>query len=81
VKVFNGLNLDVIDSFYAFNPSFKGGVRVGAADVNGDGLADIIVGAGAGGGPQVNILNGANLNVLQSFYAFDPTFKGGVYVG
>jgi hypothetical protein len=81
VKVFNGLNLDVIDSFYAFNPSFKGGVLVGAADVNGDGLADIIVGAGAGGGPQVNILNGANLNLLQSFYAFDPTFKGGVYVG
>ena len=35
-------------SFFAFDPSFGGGVRVAAEDTNGDGFADIVVGSGIG---------------------------------
>ena len=42
-----------IASFFPYIPAFEGTVRVAAADVNGDGLADIITGPGAGGGPHV----------------------------
>ena len=54
---------------------------VAAGDVNGDGIADIIVGAGEGGGPEVKVFNGANLNLLADFFAYDPTLRGGVRVG
>jgi hypothetical protein len=80
VKVFNGVQGNLLQSFFAFDPSFTGGVRVAAGDVNGDGFADIITAAGPGGGPHVKIFNGVQGNLLQSFFAFDPTFQGGVNV-
>ena len=80
VKVFSGADLSVVDSFYAFGPTFTGGVSVAAGDVNGDGKADIITGAGPGGGPHVKVFSGADLSVLDSFFAFDGSFHGGVTV-
>jgi len=72
-------------SFFAYAPSFRGGVRVAIGDVNGDGSPDIITGAGPGGGPQVNVYNVDNstgaVSLQTSFFAFDePFFAGGVYV-
>ena len=80
VEVFNGVDLSLYYSFYAYNPGFIGGVQVAVGDVNGDGRADIITGAGPGGGPHVVVFNGANLSVLASFHAYDPRFSGGVNV-
>jgi hypothetical protein len=85
VKVFDGASLRngkvvVIDSFFAYAASFAGGVRVAAADINGDGFADIITGAGPGGGPHVKVFSGKDLSVIRSFYAYDGAFAGGVFV-
>jgi hypothetical protein len=80
VKVFDGATGALIQSFYAYAPTFTGGVTVAAADVTGDGKADIITGAGAGGGPHVKVFDGATGAVVQSFYAYAPTFTGGVFV-
>lgn len=72
-------------SFFAYASSFTGGVRVALGDVNGDGTAEVITGAGPGGGPQVNVysvntLSGA-VALQTSFFAFSaPSFTGGVYV-
>jgi Domain of unknown function (DUF4394)/Bacterial Ig domain/FG-GAP-like repeat/FG-GAP repeat len=80
VRVLSGANLAQIHSFMAFDPAFTGGVNVAAGDVNGDGFADIIVGAGAGGGPQVAVYDGKTGSLLQSFMAYDTGFHGGVSV-
>jgi len=80
VTVYDAVTLQPVRSLFAFAPSFTGGVYVAAGDVNGDGRADIICGAGAGGGPQVTIFSGADGSVLASFFAFPPTFAGGVRV-
>lgn len=80
VKVFDGSSGVELRSFFAYAPTFTGGVRVAAGDVNGDGLADIITGAGAGAGPHVKVFDGQSGALLRSFFSHDPSFTGGVFV-
>jgi hypothetical protein len=80
VKIWSGATHTLMGQFFAFAPSFHGGVFVAVGDVNGDGIPDIIVGADAGAGPHVEVFNGANLSLMYSFFAFDPTYSGGVRV-
>jgi hypothetical protein len=76
----NTASFSLRQSFFAFNPAFTGGVRVAAGDANGNGMDDIICGAGPGGGPDVSVFDGVTDGLLRSFFAFDPAFTGGVYV-
>ncbi len=80
VRVYSGANLSLLQSFFAYDPAFTGGVRVAAGDINGDGRADLITAAGAGGGPHLKSFSGADLSVLNSFEVFTQDFTGGVYV-
>jgi hypothetical protein len=80
VRVFNGADGMMIQSFFAYGPAFTGGVFVGAGDVDGDGRDDIITAPGPGGGPNVKVFSGTNLAVLRNFLAFDAGFTGGVRV-
>jgi hypothetical protein len=81
VRVFNGQNLAEIHSFFAYDPAFRGGVTVRLGDVSGDGFADVVTGAGVGGGPHVRVFDGRTLTEIQSFFAGDPESRGGVFVG
>jgi hypothetical protein len=80
VKVFSGKDGSVLQSFFAFGPTFTGGVRVAAQDINGDGRADIVTGAGPGGAPIVEAFSGVNGQLIFSAMAYAPNFTGGVYV-
>ena len=80
VKVFDGVTGAEVRSFFAYDPSFRGGVNVAVGDVNGDGFSEIITGAGQGGGPQVNVFDGATGGLIQSFFAYDSSVRGGVAV-
>lgn len=95
VRVFNGVDLSQLASFFAYDPAFPGGVNVAAGDIDGDGRADIITAAGAGGGPHVQVFSGEAVTrlgfftphdaafyegILATFYAYDPRFPGGVHV-
>jgi hypothetical protein len=78
VRVYDGRTFQMIRDFFPLPAGFTGGVFVAAGDVNGDGFADIVAAADAGGGPQVTITSGRDGNLLASFYATAPTFTGGV---
>ena len=82
VQVFNGATnfTTTLFDFFAFSTAFTGGVDVAGGDFNADGFADMVVGAGPGGGPQVNIFDGRTGNILTQFYAYDVSFTGGVTV-
>jgi hypothetical protein len=69
----------VLANFFAYG-TFSGGVFVAAGDVNGDGKADIVTGAGAGGGPHVKVFSGKTGAEIRSFFAFDQSVSGGVRV-
>jgi hypothetical protein len=84
VRVFDGTTgaplSGAVGTFNAYNRGFTGGVYVAAGDVNGDGIDDIVTGAGKGGGPHVKVFSGISGSVLASFFAYDLAFKGGVRV-
>jgi hypothetical protein len=80
VKVFSGTDGTLIGSVLAFEPSFRTGVNVAATDLDGDGKAEVIVGAGNGGGPAVAVFHGGDLKEVQRFFAFESSFRGGVNV-
>src|SRR5437764_12865150 len=74
----SGQNGSVLDSFFAYDARFTGGVYIAGTDVNRDGREDIITGAGAGGGPELVIFRSSDLAVLNSYFAAAPSFTGGV---
>lgn len=80
VKVFDAATGTQIRSFYAFDPSFEGGVRLAVGYFDSDFTTDIVVGAGPGGGPNVKVIGGATGATIRSFFAYDPSFTGGVTV-
>jgi uncharacterized repeat protein (TIGR01451 family) len=68
-----------VGSFVPF-PGFPGTVTVATGDLNGDGIPELVVGAGPGGAPHVKVFDGAMGAELASFYAFAESFPGGVNV-
>lgn len=91
VRVFDGKDLHLVREFMAFDQNFRGGCTIAAGDYNGDGIVDLAVAAGQGGGPRVFVIDGrkfddiVNAEVaasarLADFFAFDPKFGGGVSV-
>lgn len=82
VVAYSGRTGAILANFFGFSVNFSGGVRVAAGDLKGVGHADIITGAGLGGGPNVAAyaIKDGSSNMIASFFAFAPTFTGGVYV-
>jgi hypothetical protein len=80
VKIFNGKDLSLLFSFYAYANNFTGGVSICALDVNDDGIRDLVTGAGVGGAPHVRVWDGATHTLLSEWFAYDPAFRGGVNV-
>jgi hypothetical protein len=82
VRVFSGANPAItLRDFFAYNTNFTGGVRVAAADVDGDGFADIITAPGASGAPDLRVFDRGTPLLLDEFLAYDASFLGGVFVG
>lgn len=80
VRIFDGYPKAQTKEFLAYDKNFKGGVRVAVGDVDGDGVSEIITGAGFDGSPQIKIFDSQGKQKYKTFFAFDKKFKGGVYV-
>ncbi|MBN9521577.1 FG-GAP repeat protein [bacterium] len=78
VRVFDGNSGAMVRNIMALAPAFRGGLFVAAADFNGDGVADVAVAPGAGGGPVVQVYDGATGGLVANFLALDETFRGGL---
>ena len=87
VKIVSGADGAVLADFFGIDdPAFRGGARATLADVNGDGVADLIVSAGTGVGPRIAVWDGTTLGndnpvrLVNDFFAFEPTLRNGAYV-
>ncbi|HEX4610580.1 MAG TPA: FG-GAP-like repeat-containing protein, partial [Urbifossiella sp.] len=79
-----------VADFFAFEPTLRNGAYVAVGDVNGDGIDDLVFGAGPGGGPRVLVVSGATVmsagpaaaidTPVANFFAGDVNNRGGVRV-
>ncbi|MBV9666178.1 MAG: VCBS repeat-containing protein [Actinobacteria bacterium] len=87
VKAFNqdgtpyvGINRTAPTSFFAYDGSMTSGVTLAVGDLDGNGCDEIITGTGVGAAPVVRVFNNDGSNAQLDFTAYDPNFKGGVWV-
>jgi hypothetical protein len=82
----NGQVVELARFYGIADPNFRGGARSAVGDVNGDGVGDVVVAAGFGGGPRVAGFDGKMLasgdpqRVFPDFYAFEQTLRNGVFI-
>lgn len=65
--------------FFAYDPSFGGGVSVAIGDVTGSGVPEIVTGSGPGMPPRVRVFS-TDGQLLSEFNAYAEGFVGGVSV-
>jgi hypothetical protein len=83
VQLFTAQGGKLVATGTAFQPfiGFLGEVRGTAADVNGDGVGDLVLGTGPNGGSSIRILDGKTFkDVVPQFLAFESSYTGGVFV-
>jgi autotransporter-associated beta strand protein len=87
VQVYRGTDFVKIADFFGIDdPNFRGGARAAAGDINGDGVDDLVIAAGFGGGPRIATFNGKAIAVnspqklFGDFFAFEQTLRNGVFV-
>lgn len=78
VKVFNR-QFEETTSFNALNGSFEGGLDVAVGDVDGDGVDEIVIGAGRDGGPMVQVFEGDGTLKAQ-WFAYSESLRTGIKV-
>ncbi|HEY8505387.1 MAG TPA: FG-GAP-like repeat-containing protein [Gemmataceae bacterium] len=86
VRVLRGRDRSVIADFFGIEDlGFRGGARAAAGDLSGDGVPDLLVGAGFGGGPRVAAFDGTSLSgvpqkLFADFFVFEQTLRNGVFL-
>jgi uncharacterized membrane protein len=80
VQVYDAITNAKKFDFFAFDTGMRSGVSVATGDVTGDGVEDVITGAGFGGGANVKVFDGSTGHLVASWFAYGPSFRGGVWI-
>lgn len=90
VLVFSGADFGILADFMGIqDDAFRGGARPAIGDVTGDGVLDLVISAGFGGGPRVTVWDGnavlagrttAADSPLANFFTFEDTLRNGAFV-
>lgn len=92
VRIFSDVDRDgfvsdnAIDNVFPYG-GFSGGVRLAVGDIDNDGREDLITAPGPGGGPEITVFRDidgdgrvSDQGAFDRFNAYDPGFRGGVYL-
>jgi len=80
VKVYKYNNSkEVLGEWNAFDNA-ECGASVAMGDIDYDGKAEVIVGAGPGGGPHIRVYEADGTRKAIQFFAFHPDYRGGIDV-
>jgi hypothetical protein len=69
-------------SYVAYEDDYAGGTRVVVADLDGDGVDEMMTAPGRNREPEVRVftLDGKAVEGFPSFLVYDPAFRGGVHL-
>lgn len=79
IRVFSAAGV-LLQQFLAYAPNVTSGVSVAIGDIVAGGKQEIVTGAGPGGAAHVRTFDATGKAVGSGFYAYDPSFTGGVWV-
>lgn len=79
VKIYNNYGV-LLKQFLGYGKTWQGGVNIAAGDINNDGIGEIALGANSGATPHVRVFNNTG-ELLESFYAWEAGFNGGLNLG
>jgi len=79
VKIFDQTG-KLTGQFLAYSKRWQGGFNLTTGDLNNDGISEIAVGALSGATPHVRVFDNHGV-LLESFYAYESGFNGGVNIG
>lgn len=78
IKVFSGQGNNLLQNFFAYGPTVTTGVFVASGDLDGNGLAEVVVSLDRGSLPAVRVFAGPVMGTpRQEFLAFNSPFRGG----
>ncbi len=80
VRVYESTTGNERFSFFPYESTFTGGVRVATGDLNQDGVDDIVTSPAEGGSARVQVFDGATGVQVANFFVFDPNFRGGAEI-
>ncbi len=87
VRVIDGQSGAVIADFFGIeDANFRGGARLATGDVNGDGVDDLLVAAGFGGGPRVagyagqTLVSNTPVKLFTDFFVFESSLRNGIFL-
>ncbi len=82
VVIYDGKTAAILGSALVFESTFTGGIFLAAGDIDGDGVADLIISPDEGGGPRVRVFRSGNFDrVIADFFGIeDPDFRGGARI-
>ena len=77
-----GTNLErIVTTFYAYDPAFLGGVRVGTSQATNSSAVNITTGSGVGSPVDIRVFSGTNFEMLDALFDVLPEMNDGVYMG
>lgn len=81
VRILHDLRADAAFDFFAYDPAFRGGVKVAVADLNGDGIPDVVTAPGPGMPALIRVFDGRDMSLMLEFQGVDPkVWQGGVNI-
>lgn len=76
VRIYRKKNKQLIRKFLAYDESFEGGIRIATGDLDGDGVDEIITGAGPGGGAHIRVFDNLGKVIYAKLFPFGEEISG-----
>ncbi|MBX9581339.1 MAG: FG-GAP-like repeat-containing protein [Gemmataceae bacterium] len=80
VNILDPVTGEDVAEVQAYEDAFRGGVRTALGDITGDGVRDLVIAPGVGGGPRIRIVDGSTGDTLRDFFVYEASFTGGLSV-